>query len=296
MWIPDFFNISPEKRLYIVPTVDGLKLFCVNIVLLVIGLIYANNYVLLFNFLVFCLVIASMFYTHFNLQFLNVVNVSTVDVFANNASCMSIQLDSREKYLRSNIVSKVFLNNFPFTSEGNNYSNDNQYLQLEFKLNKRGVYPLKRIMLQTEFPFHLFRSFIYFNLDQNLIVYPELKINISINSFLENSGSGDLNDYLIRDYRRGDNANRILWKKSINDRFIVREFQNELEDGIMFKITQKNPEALEDELSTITSLIYDCHVKKIPFGILTNKSTIEAISFDIEHLRKCLKEIATYEC
>lgn len=295
MWIPDFFLISPEKRLYIVPTFDGLKLFAVNIILLIIGLVYANNYVLLFNFLLFCLFIASMFYTHFNLQYLNAVNLISNDNYANNKSLLTVQLDSHEKYLRSGIFAKIILNGITYLSEAADYSVENQYLNIELYLNKRGVYPIRRIMLQTEFPFHLFKSFIYFEIEHELVVYPELKMNVSINSYLENTGTGDMSDYLIRDYRRGDNANRILWKKTINERFIVREFQNELEDGVMFEIKDDLVDTIEEEISTIASLIYDCHTKKIPFGLLTKKTKIEARSFDQIQLRNCLRELAIYE-
>lgn len=296
MSIPNFFLISPEKKLYIIPTFDGIKLFIVNMILLVIGLIYANNYVLLFNFLLFCLFIASMFYTHFNLQHLNASNISIGEVFTNREAVMSIQLESREKNVRTAIVAKAYINHFFFVSIPNDYTLENQYLNLEFKVSKRGKYPLKRIMLQTEFPFHLFKCFIYFNFHHELIVYPELKNNLKIKSFLENSKSGDLSDYSIRDYRRGDNANRILWKKSNNEHFIVREFHNEIESGVVFEINSLIPETIEDELSNITSLIYDCHLNKVPFGIVTKNIRIEASSFDKTHLKKCLEELAVFEC
>ena len=97
--LKEFFydRISSSRKahpIYILPTIDGLKVMALNFILLVMGLIYANNYVLLFNFILFCLFLGSMFYTHFNLSGLTLKNTQFPSMYVNENGVLSLTFNS----------------------------------------------------------------------------------------------------------------------------------------------------------------------------------------------------------
>ena len=298
-----FANLGRQEQLYIVPTLDGIKLLILNLILLIIGLVYANNYVLLFNFILFCLFIGSMYYTHFNLQGLKLASARFNPIHANEKGLISLSFKSSSSlghhFLGIKINDQHFQlqdKNFTFSfesSQQNTFRVDVPILAL-----KRGTGQLNRICIQTLFPFHLFRAFVYFRPSLYYVIYPQKKdllLHVEKASLEEKNDDGD--DFYLRDFIKGDQLKRVHWKKlAQSNRWYTKNLITPDAAPIIFSFLNdvKTSGRLEDELSSICFAIHKCHSQNVRYGLTLENIQIPP-DHSFYHLNRCLKTLAEYE-
>ncbi len=290
-----FASKAKTNRVFIIPTFLGIKLLIVNIILLSMGLIYANNYLILFNFIFFCLFIISMFYTHFNLYGLELKLTDCTDNFANDFLELGLKFKTPNKQLYPAIYVcfKVLNEKFklgPFTINENG-----DVIPIKFKLKMRGNFLIHKIELETIFPLNLFKAFCYFKTDLNIIVYPEL-----VNSFKNgyDSLAAQSNEdfhFDLRDYIKGDKLNRIAWKKSREDSLKTKVEVNDDGNSVIFKLENLSKDLIEHELSVFASSIKRCHDQGIAYGLYSTKHIIKPSLPSPTHFKKTMRILAEYD-
>jgi uncharacterized protein (DUF58 family) len=290
-----FANNAKTNRVFIIPTFLGIKLLIVNIILLSMGLIYANNYLILFNFIFFCLFIISMFYTHFNLYGLELKLADCSENFANDFFEISLKFKTPNKQTYPAIFTcfKILNENYrlgPFSINDNG-----DVVPIKFKLQKRGSFLVKKIELETLFPLNLFKAFCYFKSDLNIVVYPEL-----VNTYKSGNDSlaSQINEdfhFDLRDYVKGDKLNRIAWKKSREDSLKTKVEINDDGNAVVFKLDQIPADKTEYELSVLASSIKRCHDQGIPYGLSTSKHIIKPSKPSATQLKNTMRILAEYE-
>ncbi len=289
-------NSGRKHPLYIIPTIDGLKVIALNITLLVIGLVYANNYVLLFNFVLFCLFLGSMFYTHFNLSGVKLESVQLPSFHVGEDSNAILHFSSSNAqghyfvrpYFKSSLVK---LNNFKETFPIK--ANETTVVKISLRGVKRGQDTIKSIYIETLFPFNFFRCFTFFNINQDLFIFPE-RANLHIHEELEvtDSKKEDGDDFYLRDYVPGDSLKRVDWKKlAQTNKWYTRQFQAHIPSPIML-ILDKTP--VEDTLKSISFSIHNLHQQNIKYGLKLGDSVLIAPENSPRHLIQCLRELAKY--
>ena len=290
-------KISNRKRvhpIYILPTTDGIKVITLNLILLAIGLTYANNYILLFNFILFCLLLASMFYTHFNLQGVKFHSFKTSELYANSTTALEFifqrQTNNTHYFLKPIIKTK----GLSFDTSSFNISTNTLSVQLKVTPKKRGVFKVESIGLETRFPFNFFTCFTFFNTDINIIVYPEKKSYLAVRAIpftLENSNEEP--DVSHRLYRLGDNLKRVDWKKVAQvNRWYTKETLSEFETPIVF---ENEPDApIEESLSSLCCEIQKVRNQNIIFGLSIDGKIKCSPSQGNAHVSRCLKELALH--
>jgi len=294
--LTDFFaSQAKTNRVFIIPTFLGLKLLCVNIILLSMGLIYANNYLLLFNFIFFCLFIISMFYTHFNLYGTEINIFESSDGFANDRIGLSFKFNTPNKQFYPAIFAKIkirdqFYRLGPFDIDENGNTKP-----LEIRISKRGIYHIKRVELQTTFPLNLFKAFSFFKCDTDIVVYPELTINNKAGNRFFSNQVNDNSHFNIRDYVKGDRLNRISWKKSREDSLKTKVEINDNGNSMVFNIDNTSGQQLENELSLIAGAVKKCNDDKISFGITSPNGIIPPAQPSARHFKNTLRFLANYE-
>lgn len=293
-------RISNSRRvhpIYILPTADGLKVIALNLVLLIMGLIYANNYVLLFNFILFCLFLGSMFYTHFNLNGMALDNAQFSPLYVNENGTLTLNFTSSNAqghyfirpYFKS---SKIKLNDpsktFPISSK------ENTMLNISIQGLTRGQETIQTIYVETLFPFNFFRCFTFFKIDQNCLIYPErsdLRLHEEVELVEDSREEGD--DFFIRDYLVGDSLKRIDWKKlAQTGRWYTRQFQTTTPNPILL-VLDKTP--LEETLKSICFSIHILHQQNVRYGLKLGQKIFISPENSPRHLNHCLKELARYE-
>ena len=283
--------------IYILPTIDGLKVVVLNILLLIIGLVYANNYVLLFNFLLFCLFLASMFYTHFNLTGLKLKAIKLPSLHAKENGNMSLYFTTSNSQGHFFIKPKFKSKLIKITDELKTYeisTEKNLIIEVPITAFHRGKDNIDSLYIETLFPFNFFRCFTFFKVDQDLMVYPErsnLKLHEEIELVENSSEEGD--DFFIRDYQLGDSLKRVDWKKHAQtNQWYTRQFQNAKPNPILL-VLDKTP--LEDTLKSICYSLHTLHNTNIKYGIKLKTDVLISPSHSPKHLEHCLRELAAYE-
>ncbi|MDO9183974.1 MAG: DUF58 domain-containing protein, partial [Bacteriovorax sp.] len=268
-------TLRREEQLYIVPTFDGLKLLVLNFILLVVGLVYANNYVLLFNFVLFCLFLGSMYYTHFNLQGLKLVSAKISPLYTKSSGILTLQFNTtsslghfflRLKINNAHISVMDPLQMFSFNSSSN--SSRSFKIDLPIMGIKRGDYKLNRICIETLFPFHLFRCFVFYDPVIHIVVYPEKKnLNIHDTKLLTEEINNEGDDFILRNFQTGDSLKRVHWKKlaQTNQWFSKNLMTPKASPVLLSLIPEEVNISTENQLSSICFALCELHFQNIPY-------------------------------
>lgn len=301
-WLKDFFyqRAADSKRvhpIYILPTMDGLKVVALNLILLVMGLVYANNYVLLFNFILFCLFLGSMFYTHFNLSGLKLKSAQFPALYVNENGTLSLHFTSsnaqghhfiRAAFKSSKIKINDPLETFPVSAK------ESSVINISVQGLKRGEESISTIYVETLFPLNFFRCFTFFRIDQDCLIYPQrsdLRLHEEVEVVEQTTEEGD--DFFIREYQIGDSLKRIDWKKlAQTNRWYTRQFQSAKPTPILL-VLDKTP--LEETLKSICFSMHMLHQQNIKYGLKLGNKILITPENSPRHLNDCLRELARYE-
>lgn len=301
----NFFNkmesFGRSEQLYIIPTADGLKLLVLNLILLIVGLVYANNYVLLFNFILFCLFLGSMYYTHFNLHGLKLVSARFSPMHVSENVVFTLQFRSTSAlghyFLGLRIKNSLFkIQNSKFTFSLN--MKDQKTFKVDIPVTgiKRGEQVLNKICIETLFPFHLFRSFVYFKSALPIIVYPErkdLKIHGTCVAFEDKSHDGE--NFTLNDFKIGDSLKRVHWKKlAQTNRWYSKNLLTPTVLPVMLSIDNTSTQkGIEEQLSSICFALYQLHFQNTKYGLTIGNIVIPPGHSNM-HLKHCLYTLAEY--
>lgn len=295
-------SIGRQGQLYIVPTLDGLKLLALNLILLIMGLVYANNYVLLFNFILFCLFIGSMYYTHFNLQGLKLVSAKINPLHVNENGALTLLFKSKSSlghhFLSVKLKSPLIVTSNASFAFSMPEDVSNLKVDVPIKAQVRGVKTLTRVNIETKFPFHLFRAFTFFDIGLQVIVYPErtyLDLHESLSLAEEKNGSDE--DYYLKNFSTGDSLKRIHWKKFAQTGKLFSKQMNSSEDLpviLGFSADNLSKAEKENELSSICFGLHELHSQNVFYGLALDKMIVEP-GLSQYHLTKCLRALAEYE-
>lgn len=282
---------AKSNRVYIIPTMSGIKLFIVNIIMLAMGLVYSNNFLLLFNFILFSFFIITMFYTHFNLSNLTLDRIEIDDVFLGEKSQVYLHFKTENNEPRYTIKTTVLFDDY-FTSSAENIDKNGELITNIVPI-KRGKFKLNKIALSTTFPFNLFQSFISFDLDKIVHVFPEI-VHVDHQSFHQEQNLSNSNlNIEIKKYEPGENPSRIIWRKSFGDNLVSKYMSAGEQDNILLDI--RNLKLTELELSKITSFVLNNYRDHKQIKILTNQESYFIESEKPQSLKSFLNYMAVYE-
>lgn len=146
---------------------------------------------------------------------------------------------------------------------------------------RRGLHPLSRVVVRTEYPFGFFIKETDYDCEQELLVYPPLGNILDgslVNALDGMSGSPhrdrtrhELEEFhALREYRTGDNPKWIHWRSSARlKKLMLREFETRAgKEAVIYLDTsaapagdEKKEEALEYAVSFAATLINELYRK-----------------------------------
>jgi uncharacterized protein (DUF58 family) len=296
-------SVGKAEQLYIIPTLDGLKLLALNLTLLIIGLSYANNYVLLFNFVLFCLFLGSMFYTHFNLQGLILLSAKLSPLYVNKSGFLTLHFKTQSKmghfFLNLKLKNKfIQLNDPSFSFSIQPKSESVLKVDVPVLGIKRGEFHLNRICIETFFPFHLFKCFVYFRPEIDFVIYPEMK-NLQTHHVetFEDEKMIEGDEFTLSKYKPGDPLKHVHWKKLAQSNiWYLKNLTSPNAKPVLLSLdsTLKSKEELEDQLSSLSYSINWFFIHNIKFGLKLKNGLIPPAHSKLQRSR-CLKALAVYE-
>ena len=297
-------SFERTQQLYIIPTFDGLKLAGLNFILLIVGLIYGNNYVLFFDFVLFCLFLGSMYYTHFNLQGLKLISINSLSLHKNEQGVLNLAFQTNSSFghnfIELELVSTHSITSISPTSFSFNPKNKTDKIlnvSLPIMALQRGHIVQLKLKIETFFPFHLFRCFTYFKIESDLFVFPEVKdLNLYHEIIISESVFDDNEHLVIEQFRKGESLKRIHWKKLAQTNQLYSKKMNQLSTKpVLLSLNDSlaNSKLNEDQLSSLTYGLY-YYNNNIDFGLDIPGLFIKP-ELSSRQLQKCLIALANYE-
>lgn len=283
------------RRLYILPTRQGL-LFVALLVALLWG---AANYSLslgyLFTFLLAGVGTVAMLHTQRNLAGLTLRAEAVHPVYAGEAAAFRLQVDGqgRDRFgLRlGHEGAETALGDIHAAS---------QHLVIQLPQPRRGLHRPGRLSLASTYPLGLFRCWTVFNLDWGALVYPSPAQQALPLPPPSGPGEGggqrrgeDAFDGL-RPYQPGDSRRRIAWKQVARGQgLLTKEFSGEA-GGVLWLDWNLAPERdTEAKLSRLTRWALDAEAQGQVWGLALPSRRIPPGRGDV-HLRQCLEALALH--
>jgi uncharacterized protein (DUF58 family) len=297
----DRFPITlTRKRVYILPTSQGLVFFLVLFAMLLGALNYNNNLGFLFTFLLGSLAFVSLLHTHRNLSGIRIQAGVVSPVFAGEPASLTLTLDAGS-------LGRVGLN---LTLVGGKAVDvtlpADQKCQVILPMDtvKRGQFSLAPLTISSAYPFGLFRTWATVYPELSYLVYPKPltsplqfgggQNHMETEGGREVPGTDDFRE--LRNYRPGDPLSRLSWKSFSRGRGLyTKVFSAHAGGTVMLDFESLPQDDTETRLSKLCDMVRTAHGLGIRYG-LTLPGTVIPPSDPGEagHYHLCLKTLALF--
>ena len=291
-------KIGP-RQIYILPTRYGL-IFALLLMLLLIGSInYGNNLAFLFTFLLAGLGVVAILHTWRNLVGLELMAGAAEPVFAGQSASFEIHLSNNRDGERAGI--QLQIPGQPAVST-DIAGKSRGALSLHRDTNRRGMLPLGRLVVSTNYPLGLLRAWSYVEMDVSCLVYPKpgARRPPATHSDYDRSSSGDkgvgVDDFVgIRPYRSGDSPKHINWKAVAGERGLqTKQFGGDRADRVWLDWQSMPGVGCEERLSRICRGVLDACDREQEFGLRIPGAELSP-NRGQQHRHHCLASLAMYE-
>lgn len=285
------------RRIYILPTRYGL-IFGVLLFLMLMGAVnYANNPAHLLTFLLAAIGTNAIFQTWRNLEGLALLCKGAAPVFAGETAQFVIDLDAggRERPAIQLAVEGsepvlIDLRGDARPAIG----------ALSLPGLPRGLHPLGRLIVSTQYPLGLFRAWCYVDCDRAVLVYPRRgepwapqgREGQQVDGGVQGAGNEDFAG--LRGYVPGDQASQIDWKSYAGDRGLnTRIFTGQASAPVWIDWDEAPGADTEMRLSALARAVDDADHRGQPYGLKTPAGEVLPAS-GWTHRHQCLRHLALY--
>jgi len=286
------------RRIYILPTAQGL-LFIVILTGMLIGSInYSNNLGFLLTFLLGSMTFVSMLYAIRNLTGIRILSSGAEPVFAEESAVFEFYVIS-EKDKRLAI-------SFSYTGGTETIkdisSDAKSRIKVAVKSVKRGEFKPGPLIVSSRYPMGLFRAWVVLRINTACTVYPkplagQVKLGADTSSGEEENGKEipGVDDFKeLRPYQPGDPLQRISWKAfSRGLDLFTKSFVGKAGSAVFINWDSVQSMNIEKKLSILTHGILKLHRANLVYGIQLPGEFIDQGSGEA-HKHRCLKALAMF--
>ena len=285
--------ILTQRRIFILPTRQGLVLAAVLILMLLGDINYNLSLGYILTFLLAMMALMSMLHAWRNLAHLEIRAGHTEPVYCGEAARFLLYINSGlpryQLVLQSNSSNKITFD-LP----------EKQTSEIFFPLPaaKRGWLDAGRLTLHTEFPLGLFHAWSYLHFDTRCLVYPKPLNDAPLPSGSDGKGkhsiAGDDDFAGLRTYVPGDAQPRIAWKAYARGQgLMVKQFANQEGGELLLDIADAPESDLEGKLSRMTRWVLDADFLGLRYALCLNDENIPAGN-GTAHRDECLRSLALF--
>ena len=253
-----------RRRVYILPTSQGIA-FAFAIGVMLIGAInYNNGLGHLLAFLLAALGLVSILHTYRNLAGLSFVAGAGEPVFAGGVARLVVHVDNRGQRARHALVFRYRDRDRDDDEEDSVVeagvgAREYKKVELALRAPRRGVLTPERIVVATRFPFGLFRAWSVPEIEPACLVYPRpagrrelppASAESRMNRGALGAGRDDFSGF--RDYVPGDSPRQIHWKAAARGRDLpVKLFSGANAGELALRWTESPGDTIESRLSQL---------------------------------------------
>jgi len=294
-------HLVSHQRVYIVPTGRGWAFLLALLLMLVASVNYALSLGYALCFLLTGLFAATLLHTYRNLAGLQIMKIDGGKCFANESLPFNIMLTNHRSQARHGLrlatadarVSNIRLE-----------PTQDCTIVLPVPVTQRGIRPLGRLTLQSDWPLGLWTCWSYLHVATQGLVYPSPETNppaLPLAPGDEGDASqkaglqGDVSG--LRSYRPGDSIGSIAWKSAARGQgLLVRTFDSEDGNGeTALNLQSTGLPAIEQQLSRLCAWVLLAESRQTPYTLQLSTQQLSA-AHGAEQRARALQALATYDC
>lgn len=298
---PDGDSVRLERRrIYILPTRQGWLYALTLFVFLLGAMNYSNSMAFMLTFVLTGLGFTAMYACHANLAGLEITAGRTPAVFASETARFVLHLANPGRSMRIGISLSAARGDTTVT--GDLTAGGQGSVAVPLRAEHRGWLTLERLVIETNYPFALFRSWSWAYMNLRVLVYPKpaedtppLPWPVGGRGGGQPANRGEEDFSNLRGYRPGDSPRHIAWKVSAREqRLLTKQFSGSGEEQRWLDWNEISMSGVEERLSVLCRWVLMAHAENLTYGLRLPGKTI-AIAGGAAHRDRCLEELALFQ-
>ena len=286
-----------QRRIFILPTRQGLGFVCVLLVMLLGDINYNLSLGYVLTFLLGTTALMTMVHTFRNMAQLEIRAGRTESVFSGEIAEFVFHFHNTGK------LARYQLNLHDDTGHNVTFSIPAQQsveIKLPIPASRRGWMDSGRLKLDTEFPLGLYHAWSYLQFDTRCLVYPKPAAQRPLPASSEQSGAGKFSvmgdeDFSgLRSYVEGDPMPRIAWKSLAREQGLqVKLFSSEQGSELWLDWALLPPLSTERKLEILARWVLDADAQGLHYGLRLPDIELPP-GHSAMHQAECLRALALY--
>ena len=288
-----------RRRVYILPTRQGLIYGFTVIVMLLGSMNYSNSMGFMLTFVLIGLGFVAMYACHANLTGLELGAGKAAPAFVGEIVRFHLFITNPGRSPR--IAISLSADASDTTVTGDVAATEHGGVSVPIAAQKRGWLKLERLVVETTYPLGLCRAWGWVYMDLRTLVYPKPADDAPpLPPAREGRGGGRLTnrgeeDFSgLRSYRPGDSPRHIAWKASAREqKLLTKQFSGSGQESRWLDWDTLTSLDQEQRLSVLCRWVLLAHAENLDYGLRVPGNTIP-ISGGEAHRDRCLETLALF--
>ncbi len=290
--------ILSNKRIFVLPTKQGLVFFAILVLMLLGAMNYSNSMAFVLAFWLGSVSLVSLLYTYRNLVKLEVKLAGAEPCFAGGHAVFCLLLNNKQARQRFDIEIQNSTGSSSVTSVS---SDDHCQINLVIPAPQRGRLQLGRVTLSSRYPLGLFRAWAYVDVEAETLVYPRPADHAPLPQTGQGTGErmetieeGSDDFHGFRQYHPGDSPRHIYWKALAKEQgLMTKQFQRHQSPELWFDWVDTRGADTETRLSQLCRWLLDGDSHQQRFGLRLPGMVLPPAQGK-EQLDQCLAQLAMF--
>jgi len=296
--------VLTQRRIFIIPTKQGLALALVLIVMLLGDINYNLSLGYVLTFLLAMMAVMSMLHAFRNMAHLEIRAGRAEPVFSGENAEFLLHFHNRSKLPRHQLCLAQTGTSF-WAANGTTlnfdaYAGQDTVVGFPVPASQRGLLPLGRLTLHTVFPLGLFYAWSYLHFDISCLVYPKplgrapLPAGTAPDGIGKRSTAGDDDFAGLRKYAPGDALPRIAWKAFARGQGLqVKQFSTPLGEELWLDFYDAPDHGDEMKLARMARWVLDAEAQGLRYGLRLPDGELPPDNGSA-HRDECLRRLALF--
>ncbi len=294
------------KHIFLLPNKSGVIYIFVCIGMLIFGVNYENNLVLLVGLFGLSALVSSIFITYRNLHGLTIrILEQNAEFYADDAIALPIHLQHKSGHRTANLCLNTTHGPALFIVDVANIDTN----AIILSPMTRGYHEVPLIYISADFPLGLFKAFSYLQPNITILVYPrpmsceylltkQTKCNHSVDvtddqHYTSSLARGYDEISGLKPYQMGDSLHLIDWRQVAKKRgLLVKDFSADQNVAVFLTTNSIRAKEYEEQIRQLTYAVIDLTLRDMRFGFEFNNFYAKVDSGK-DHKQKILTYLAT---
>jgi len=288
-----------HRRIFILPTLQGLGFVALILLLLLIAFIYNNNLAYLLAFLLASVFFITILHSFKSLAGLRISLSHSQPVFAGESVGFEIIIDNTSQVERYNLQAKLD-SSVQFVLK----VKEKKQLTLYSGTHKRGWHKMETLTISSRYPLGLFRAWSPLRFSAKALVYPkpttielpfpEAEGGESKALINQKTAKGSDDFYGLAEYQQGDPIRHIHWKAFAKGQGLFsKQYEGDSFSELWLNYEQAPGHHVEERLSQLCRWVIDAEKAGLKYGFTAAEVKLEP-NHGLLHYQKCLQALALF--